>query len=90
MAHQGSSSPSRVVQLLKILFMYLNGNLQDEDEEEEEEEQDAIVVVLVLFGFFANQSSRKPLTGLDIVTDLSFFIFRLGLADPSVRRARNM
>lgn len=87
MAHQAASSPSRVVQLLKILFMYLNGNLQDE---EEEEVQDAIVVDLVRFGFFANQSSRNPLTGLDIVTDLSFFIFRLGLADPSVRRARNM
>ena len=68
--------------------MYLKGNIQED--EESEEEHDAIVMVLVLFGFFAIQSSSNPLTGVDIVTDLIFFILRFGLAVDSVRMPTNM
>ena len=68
------------------LFMYLKGNTQ---EEEDEVEHDTRAVLFVLLGFFGFQSFKKPLVGFDIVINLLFLIFRLGLHDPSAMRLMN-
>ena len=68
------------------LFMYLKGNTQEEEDEVEHETR---AVLFVLLGFFGFQSFKKPLVGFDIVINLLFLIFRLGLHDPSAMRLMN-